>query len=490
MMINGSPVMTNDALNQGGQAGSVSPFACGQTYWRSGCSDRVGFIVDTEAYYGALLSAFEQARHSIYIIGWSFDPRTRLVPDGYEGPDDPDEVGHVLKELARARPDLDVRLLIWDAAWPIAAAHRGYPHAAIAWFASGPVRLKLDNSVPLGACHHQKIVVVDDALAFCGSGDIVPGRWDSDGHMHDEPRRLLPHQQPHHPRHEVAMLVDGTAAEALGTLFRERWQDAVGEELPARTPSPPLAWPLASQPNLKGASVYVARTLPRGPRGEPVEESRSLILRCIAQAKQLIVLENQYFTSRDIEDALAARLAEPFGPEVVPISTSSSPNWFDRMTMDTARRPMIARLRELDRHGRFRVFCPLTDGGSPIVVHSKVSIFDDKILCIGSSNMNNRSAAYDTECELAVHVVDDTGRAEIAQFRDKLISHYLGASSGPPGVCVGGRGLIAALDQLRSPRLAPLPADGGSPFDRLMGRLHLGDPRDRHESWRLRWRRR
>ena len=61
-------------------------------------------------------AALAKARHSIILLGWGFDPRTRLHPDGFEGPDDPDEIGHVLIRLAKARPELDIRLLIWKSA--------------------------------------------------------------------------------------------------------------------------------------------------------------------------------------------------------------------------------------------------------------------------------------------------------------------------------------------------------------------------------------
>ncbi|PZQ54000.1 MAG: phospholipase, partial [Phenylobacterium zucineum] len=79
----------------------------GETCWRIERADRVAFLIDNEAYFTALYEAFRKARRSILILGWGFDPRTHLAPDGHEGPDDPDEVGHVLLRLAEERPDLD-----------------------------------------------------------------------------------------------------------------------------------------------------------------------------------------------------------------------------------------------------------------------------------------------------------------------------------------------------------------------------------------------
>jgi len=74
----------------------------GETCWRIARANRAAFLVDTEAYFTAVFDALQQARRSVLLLGWGFDPRTRLFPDGYDGPDDPDEVGRILVELARS----------------------------------------------------------------------------------------------------------------------------------------------------------------------------------------------------------------------------------------------------------------------------------------------------------------------------------------------------------------------------------------------------
>src|SRR5206468_7253462 len=91
---------------------------------------RASFVIDNRAYFAAVFDALQKARRSILLLGWGLDPRTRLFPDGYDGPDDPDEVGRILVELACARPELDVRLLIWKSALPISASQEFFPHKA------------------------------------------------------------------------------------------------------------------------------------------------------------------------------------------------------------------------------------------------------------------------------------------------------------------------------------------------------------------------
>ena len=211
---------------------------------------RVAFLVDAQDYFTAVREALTQARRSILLLGWGFDPRTRLQPDGFEGPDDPDEIGHVLLRLQRERPELDIRMLIWKSALPIAASQEFFPHRARAWFQGSGVHFRLDDMVPLGACHHQKVLVIDDRIAFCGSADFGADRWDSPAHLDTDSRRIDPDFHQHPPRHEVMVMVDGAAAKALGEMCRHRWETATKEKVEAPSPSSEEAWPDFITPDL------------------------------------------------------------------------------------------------------------------------------------------------------------------------------------------------------------------------------------------------
>jgi len=55
-----------------------------------------------------------------------------------------------------------------------------------------------------------------------------------------------------------------------------------------------------------------------------------------------------------------------------------------------------SRAVKADRHNRLGVYYPVTAGGKPIYVHAKILTIDDKLLRVGSSNLNNRSLSFDT----------------------------------------------------------------------------------------------
>jgi len=456
----------------------------GETCWRVETARRLAFLIDTEAYYAALLEALGKAQQSIWILGWAFDPRTRLIPDGHEGLRDPDEIGQVLLSLTRAKPHLDVRVLIWKSTLSINGSHAFLEHRARKAFRGAAVRYREDGETPFGACHHQKVVVIDGEIAFCGGADIAVNRWDTLAHLHGDPRRILPHRARHAPRHDVMVLVEGPVAAALGDLFRDRWARSGGAAL---APDEAGAdWPQVQAAHLREAPVAVCRTEP-GRGGRPrVDEILRLHLEAIEQSRETIYLENQYFTSHLLTEALARRLQAPEGPEVVLVLTGRAPSWFDRLTMDPARRPLLHRLANADRHDRFRAYAPVTSGGEPIVVHSKISIFDERLACVGSANLNNRGEGFDTECALAVEGSNPGRRQEIAQLRDVLVSHFLGVTEREVADArpAGGR-LIPLLDSAKAGRLTRIAAPRAGGWARFTSAHRLGDPASPSESWRL-----
>jgi phosphatidylserine/phosphatidylglycerophosphate/cardiolipin synthase-like enzyme len=457
-----------------------------ETCWRIDEAGRIAFLVDVQDYFCAMHQALEQARRSILLLGWSFDPRTRLQPDGFEGPNDPDEIGQVLLRLARERSELDIRVLIWKSALPIAASQEFFPHRARQWFKGSRVKFRLDDMVPLGGCHHQKVLVIDDAIAFCGSGDFGTDRWDSPAHLDTDSRRIDPDLHQHPPRHEVMMLVDGPAAKALGDLSRDRWRRATDEVLEP----PPAAghdpWPASVRPHMEGAQVAIVRTEPDWRGRKAIREWEALSFVSIAQARRCLYLENQYFTAPDLAEAIARRLAEPDGPEVILVSTERSPSWFDRLTMDRTRSMVIGRLKAADVFGRFRAWCPETAAGHPIIVHAKVTIVDDQLVRVGSANLNNRSTGLDTECELAVEASNEISARAIETLRNRLVGHYMGRSAGDISAAVErSGGLIGAVDALnthgRLRTIQPLTLGQAAGF---VAAYHLGDPRGVGDAWR------
>ncbi len=474
----------------------------GATCWRVERADRLGLFIDMDDYFIAAREAMKAAQRSIHLLNWAFEPQTLFEPDANgDGPDE-DRFGPFLRDLAFAKPHVDVRVLCWRSALPIAASQNFFPHKARKCFRHSPVKFRLDGSVPIGASHHQKVLIVDDRLAFCGGGDIGPDRWDTVCHLDDDPRRQKsPHLgEDYESRHELMGLVDGAAALALSDLFRERWKRATRESLsPQEEPPPsrdlpptPDTWPQRVPVAARDVTVGLARTMPKWRRYPEIRENERLHLASIQSAERLIYMENQYFTSPVVAEALASRLAEPDGPEVILISTLHSPSYFDRATMDKTRQRFFEQLKAADKADKFRFYCPVTEQGRFIIVHAKLTIIDDRLLRIGSANMNNRSTGYDTECDLVIEAdggPDDAATARaIAAYRTELLSHWLHRERQDVEQAISREprlgSVIAKLDRADRPYLQPLKPVRVGPLEGLIAFAHIGDPVGASDAWR------
>jgi phospholipase D1/2 len=400
----------------------------GYNCWSIARAERVAFIVDAKDYFEAFYRAALLAQRSILVLGWDFNSQTRLHHDPVAKDGPPPLLGEFLNYLVRRRRSLHVHVLNWD--YPMVfGADREFPpiYGLGGWTPARRVHLRYDDTHPVGASQHQKVVVIDDAIAFCGGIDLTVRRWDCGEHAPQDPRRTA-YEKPYPPFHDTMIAADGDAARQLGDLARERWRLATGQRLkPVAVDSDP--WPAELEPSVAGVDVGIARTMP--PRGElpAVREVEKLYLDMIAAARRTIYIENQYFTVPRIAAAFERRLAEPNGPEVVLVLRLLSHGWLEEATMHVLRTRLIQRLQQADRHGRFHVYYPDVPGlpeGKCIDVHSKLMIVDDTVLRIGSSNLCNRSMAFDTECDI---VVESRGQARVADaigaFRDKLLAEHL-----------------------------------------------------------------
>ncbi|RDH79680.1 phospholipase [Mycolicibacterium moriokaense] len=403
----------------------------GSTCWRIARADRFACIIDAADYFRHVKAAMLRAQHRIVLIGWDLDARTTFEREDKRLPG-PNQLGAFLYWLLWKRPTLQIYLLksnlrllpafdgIWYGLTPVAFVNQ---------FTSKRMHFAIDGARPTGAVHHQKIAVVDDAVAFCGGIDLSLDRWDTRAHTHDSGARRT-FGFGYGPRHEVAAAVDGDAARAIGEQARQRWETATGQSL-APVDAKHAAWPSRLVPALRDVSVAVSRTLPELADRDEVREVEALNLAAIAAARRTIYLENQYLAARRIVDALAARLAEADGPEIVIVLPRRGSNRLERETMDGARHRLIQVLWDADAHRRLGIYYPVTDGGTPIYVHSKVMAVDDRLLRIGSSNLNNRSMGFDSECDIAIEAESegsDQVRREITCVRDELVSEHLGVS--------------------------------------------------------------
>ncbi len=460
----------------------------GETCWRIAKADRLSIIIDAADFFRSAKSAMTKAKRSIYLIGWDFDTRIDLIPDnGDDKARDsrgelPDQLGKFLNALAERNADLDIRILKWDIGLINSITRGETPFYILKWMFDKRIHLRLDGAHPSISSHHMKLLVIDDRVAFCGGIDMTVGRWDTRDHEEKDKRRRSPLGFEQGPWHDATTCLSGPAAAALGEVARNRWQLATEEKLePKAGDGDP--WPEGLEVGFRDISIGIARTAPEYKERDQIAEIETAKLAIIAATEKTLYVESQYFASRRIAEAMAERLKEPDGPEIVLINPEGCEGFLEAKAMDSARIRLMKMVREADIHDRFRLYYPVNAARSSIYVHAKMMFADDRIVKIGSANLNNRSMGYDTECDVILEAEpgQDELRRKIFATRDDLLAEHLGRKPQEVSEAIAAHGgsLIAAIEALNSQTgrgLVPVAMRELTPDEEMIAESDVADP--------------
>jgi phosphatidylserine/phosphatidylglycerophosphate/cardiolipin synthase-like enzyme len=350
---------------------------------RPGC--RVEVLVDGEEALGRIAEAVAAAESHVHLAGWHFSPSVRLTRDG-----------PTLRELlAAAAERVDVRVLCWAGA-PLPLFHpdrREVRAMRDALVRGTRISIALDAHERPLHCHHEKLVVVDDRVAFVGGIDLTDLAGDRLDRCEHPPREGL-------GWHDTAARLEGPVVADAAEHFLLRWRELADDRPPQRP---------RGQPFPVGHDVQLVRTVPErvysGLRGGEFSIVESY-LRALRSAERLVYLESQFLWSPEIVFVLADKLRHPPRDDfrVIVVLPAHPNNGGD----DT--RGQLGVLIDADRESgdettRF-LACTLYQPGAdgrPVYVHAKIGIVDDRWLTLGSANLNEHSLFNDTEVNVVVH---------------------------------------------------------------------------------------
>jgi phosphatidylserine/phosphatidylglycerophosphate/cardiolipin synthase-like enzyme len=341
---------------------------------RAGCAAEL--LVDGAELLPRIAADVAAAESHVHVAGWFFTP---TFPMGDDGPT-------VRGLLADAATRVPVRVLAWAGApLPLFHPDRGEVRQMRDELTRGTrVEMQLDARERPMHCHHEKLVVVDDRVAYVGGLDLTSfqgNRLDSSEH-----RARIGIGW-----HDTCVRLEGPIVADVAEHFRLRWQGALPE--PVRSAG------------AGGVDAQLVRTVPEHvydglPRGEfTILESYRRALRA---ADRFVYLESQFLWSPELIEVLEAKLREPPRPDfrVVCLLPANPNNGRD----DT--RGQLGVLVNAAKEGgddeRFLACTLFQPHGGPVYVHSKAAIVDDEWLTIGSANLNEHSLFNDSEVNAVV----------------------------------------------------------------------------------------
>jgi phosphatidylserine/phosphatidylglycerophosphate/cardiolipin synthase-like enzyme len=364
-----------------GIADTIGPADTGSFAPRDGT--RVELFVDGADALPRMAEEIARAKRHVHLAGWFFSPDFEL---GRGGPT-------LRTLLADAAERVDVRVLAWAGA-PLPLFHpdrREVRRMRDALIGGTRVSMALDAKERPLHCHHEKLVLVDDEVAFVGGIDLTSFEGQRLDHSEHPPRDEL-------GWHDACFRLEGPIVADVAEHFLLRWRE-LGDDAP---PDARRAAPMEG-----GVQAQLVRTVPehiyRGlPAGEfTIAES---YVRALRSAERFVYLESQFLWSPELVSILVRKLREPPREDfrVVALLPAHPNNGAD----DT--RGQLGVLVDAAKGGgdgsRF-LACTLYQagpGGKPIYVHAKVGIVDDRWLTVGSANLNEHSLFNDTEVNVVV----------------------------------------------------------------------------------------
>src|SRR3546814_261101 len=164
------------------------------------------------------------------------------------------------------------------------------------------------------------------------------------------------------------------------------------------------------------------------------------------------------------------------------VMPETADGWLEQMAMDAARVQLVREIAKAKHGDRLKVYYPRTAKGEAIYVHAKTAVVDDRMIRVGSANMNNRSMGLDSECDVTIDAaLPANAGAEpvIRRLRESLIAEHLDVDPAEVGRRFEATGsLIGAIEALRgegrSLELLDLTKPG--PFDEFIAENELLDP--------------
>ncbi|WP_084099670.1 cardiolipin synthase [Demequina sp. NBRC 110051] len=330
--------------------------------------------------YGASLDSIvrdiDSARHSVWVeyYAMTLDDTTRPF----------------FEALAAAKErGVDVRVLYdawgsrsYDGKKPMLQflAAAGIAHRAIL-----PVRPPGKGYVRPDLRNHRKIVVVDNAIGYTGSQNMIDRTY---------------HRKDDIAYDELVVRASGPITLELATLFMTDWVSEGGSfDNPMQPPSDDVS-------SLPGLSLQV---LPSGP-GFDGENNLAVFTHLLHLARTDIIIVNPYFVpSEALLEAIIS--AAHRGVRVRMINSEAMDQWM----IGYAQRSYYGVLLEAG--------VEIYLYRAPALLHSKYIVVDDEVAIVGSSNMDMRSFELNSELSLICY---DEG---VAKEMTSITATYQQASS-------------------------------------------------------------
>jgi phosphatidylserine/phosphatidylglycerophosphate/cardiolipin synthase-like enzyme len=343
--------------------------------------------------------------------------------------------------IEKARKGVVVKIIVWQPRLPLrilpGADERGldgraeeveeFNNLAINYGIKKNLIVKIDSTSPtLSSAHHEKIIVIDNKVGFCGGFDLSRGKWDTSRHDYNDPQR----DEGSEPWHDCHAILNGPIVWDLAYHFNQRWAyfEVKDEKRIRAMDLKPTNFPLEAVNG--GTKIVALRTW------EGTDKDGGILAwyaNTIRKAKNSIYIENQFpFQNEFITRILCKRLQEQKKLKVIIVGPMEPnlPGLVGSILSKTSVNDVNKHLQLIrdagdlgKRVGTYSLVCQdkKTKRLRQIYVHSKLLIVDDRWITIGSANIDKNGFKDSTEVNIGI-----TSSPLAKQLRKRLWAEHTG----------------------------------------------------------------
>ncbi|XP_012316012.1 phospholipase D2 isoform X4 [Aotus nancymaae] len=420
------------------------------------------WFVNGAGYFAAVADAILRAQEEIFITDWWLSPEVYLKRPAHS---DDWRLDIMLKR--KAEEGVRVSVLLFKEVELALGINSGYSKRALMLLHPNIKVMRHPDQVTLWA-HHEKLLVVDQVVAFLGGLDLAYGRWDdlhyrltdlgdSSESAASQPPTPCPdssvtpdlsHNQffwlgkdysnlitkdwvqldrpfedfinrettPRMPWRDVGVVVHGLPARDLARHFIQRWNFTKTTKAKYKIPTYPYLLPkstcTASQlpftlPGGQCTTVQVLRSVDRWSAGTLENSILNAYLHTIRESRHFLYIENQFFISCSDGRTVLNKVGDEIVDRILKAHKTLCRGEYS--ILHRLKAAMGTAWRDYISICGLRTHGEL--GGHPvselIYIHSKMLIADDRTVIIGSANINDRSLLGKRDSELAV-LIEDT----------------------------------------------------------------------------------
>ncbi|KAG0233301.1 hypothetical protein B0O80DRAFT_398425 [Mortierella sp. GBAus27b] len=288
------------------------------------------WLVDGRDYFWNASQAMEMAKETIFILDWMLTPEVLMRRHQHEG------VSWTLMDVLGRKANEGVKVYIVMYSEVEAAMHLASLRAKRVLRKLCPENIWVQRHGPnlktAWWAHHEKLVVVDNMIAFVGGLDLCFGRWDTPEHTLIDNEDSIGHRwpgqdysnprikdfvdlskpdmdnldrgdSPRMPWHDVGLQILGQPARDVARHFIQRWNflcrtKPKQKRIPFLLPKPDIPLSKLKEMGLEGTcEIQILRSVSSWSMGvkEPECSILTAYITAIERAEHFIYIENQFF---------------------------------------------------------------------------------------------------------------------------------------------------------------------------------------------------